>query len=182
MIYKWNDNVKEIVETQPYELFTDVPFRPTFPRGFLWDSGFHNLIISRWDRRLSLEIIKSWISRIDENGWIAREQIPGEEARSKVPTEYRVQNPRYANPPALLLALLSISESLNPKEDTLDMETLKLLFPGFKKNLEWYLKTQIGKLHPQGKSLLSTKHVSEEQMAFFRWRGRSKHHTLTSGT
>ena len=33
---------------------------------------------------LSLEILKSWIDLIDEDGWVAREQILGEEARSKV--------------------------------------------------------------------------------------------------
>jgi mannosyl-oligosaccharide glucosidase len=33
---------------------------------------------------ISLEIIKSWVSLIDENGWVAREQILGAEARSKV--------------------------------------------------------------------------------------------------
>jgi hypothetical protein len=33
---------------------------------------------------LSLEILKNWIDLIDEDGWVAREQILGEEARSKV--------------------------------------------------------------------------------------------------
>jgi mannosyl-oligosaccharide glucosidase len=33
---------------------------------------------------ISLDIIKSWVSQIDENGWVAREQILGAEARSKV--------------------------------------------------------------------------------------------------
>ena len=33
---------------------------------------------------LSLEILKDWVNLIDEEGWVAREQILGEEARSKV--------------------------------------------------------------------------------------------------
>ena len=32
----------------------------------------------------SLDILKSWVDLIDEDGWVAREQILGEEARSKV--------------------------------------------------------------------------------------------------
>ena len=32
----------------------------------------------------SLEILKSWIDLIDDDGWVGREQILGEEARSKV--------------------------------------------------------------------------------------------------
>jgi mannosyl-oligosaccharide glucosidase len=69
---------------------------------FLRDEGFHLLHIGAWDNDfrcsvpyacneiyddflpLSLEILKSWIDLIDEDGWVAREQILGEEARSKV--------------------------------------------------------------------------------------------------
>jgi hypothetical protein len=32
----------------------------------------------------SLAILKDWIDLIDDDGWVAREQILGEEARSKV--------------------------------------------------------------------------------------------------
>lgn len=35
-------------------------------------------------RYISLEILKDWINLIDDDGWVAREQILGEEARSKV--------------------------------------------------------------------------------------------------
>lgn len=52
-----------------------------------------------------LEIVKSWFSLVDEDGWIAREQILGDEARSKVPAEFQVQYPHHANPPTLFIAI-----------------------------------------------------------------------------
>src|SRR5690554_3314401 len=76
-----------IKEEGPYELFSSIPSRPFFPRGFYWDEGFHLLSISEWDMDLTLNIVKSWFNLVDGDGWIAREQILGAEARSKVPEE-----------------------------------------------------------------------------------------------
>jgi mannosyl-oligosaccharide glucosidase len=71
-------------ETGEMELLTATPSRSFFPRGFYWDEGFHLQIVGELDNDLSLEILKSWIDLIDEDGWVGREQILGEEARSKV--------------------------------------------------------------------------------------------------
>lgn len=97
----------------PYELFTTTPSRSFFPRGFYWDEGFHQLLVADWDIDLSIESLKSWLNRMDEDGWIAREQILGEEARAKVPEEFQTQFPHHANPPTLFLL---IEEYLNKLE------------------------------------------------------------------
>ncbi|KAK9248300.1 glycoside hydrolase [Lipomyces tetrasporus] len=101
-----------VVETQPFELFSAVPSRPFFPRGFYWDEGFHLVPIIKWDPDLALDIMKSWFNLVDDEGWIAREQILGQEARSKVPSEFQTQYPTYANPPTLVLALAAFVDAV----------------------------------------------------------------------
>jgi mannosyl-oligosaccharide glucosidase len=61
----------------------------------------------------SLEILKDWVDLIDDDGWVAREQILGEEARSKVPEQFRTQVPNFANPPTLTMAVTAFIKRLN---------------------------------------------------------------------
>jgi len=49
---------------------------------------------------------------IDRDGWIGREQILGEEARSKVPSEFQTQYSNHANPPTLTMAVTSYLKRL----------------------------------------------------------------------
>lgn len=170
-----SDGNMVVERTSEGSLFTDVPARANFPRGFYWDSGFHNILIGKWDQKLSLEILSNWIDKIDENGWIGREQILGDEARSKVPREYITQNPKYSNPPAPLLPIEMLASALKDfNGDKVELKEikgkLKNMYPKLVSHFNWFLKTQRA-------SLLG----SSEDEFLFRWRGRSDHHTLTSG-
>ncbi|TPX40080.1 mannosyl-oligosaccharide glucosidase [Synchytrium endobioticum] len=185
----------------PVELFTATPSRPFFPRGFLWDEGFHLQLIGKWDNELSLDIIESWANRIENNGWVAREQILGDEARSKVPSEFVTQYPHHANPPTLILPVWEFVERLmhesgkvsigapnggimasnDPSyltrrhllDQDLAMNYLKRIYPKFKLQYEWFRKTQWGEIEGYGRTSRSNE--------AYRWRGRKGVHTLTSG-
>lgn len=93
------------VEYFPASLFTATPSRSKFPRGFLWDEGFHVLLIGRWDVELALQSLGHWLDLLNAEGWIPREQILGWEARAVVPKEFIVQSTSVANPPTLILAI-----------------------------------------------------------------------------
>ncbi|PCD41728.1 hypothetical protein AU210_004272 [Fusarium oxysporum f. sp. radicis-cucumerinum] len=198
----WEEAAQAKARTQPelegpYELFTSVPSRPFFPRGFLWDEGFHLIPIADWDIDLTLEIVKSWYNTMDEDGWIAREQILGHEARSKVPPEFQVQFPHYANPPTLFLIIEGFMERLRASNGTkseakerilgadplqtahldnieLGENYLRKLYPLLRQQYDWFRKTQRGDIKNYDREAYSTKEA-------YRWRGRTETHILTSG-
>ena len=169
-------------EQGPHQLFSSVPSRPFFPRGFLWDEGFHLQVILEWDMDLALDIVLSWFDLMDENGWIAREQILGHEAKSKVPSEFQTQHQHYANPPTLFLVVQAFHARLtkqshysgNPSRylDNPDIGKafLRNIFSKMKKHYEWFCRTQAGDTTDYG-----------EFDQGYRWRGRTAQHILTSG-
>ena len=137
----------------PIQLLAVAPSRSVFPRGFLWDEGFQQLLISRWDPKLSMAIIKSWFSLMNENGWIPREVILGDEAKSRVPNEFLVQHSSNANPPSLLFSI----ESLIDRKQ-FDRDWLKEIYPRLSRWYQWFNTTQTG----------------PSKFPFtFRWRGRN---------
>ena len=178
----------------PFELFSSIPSRPFFPRGFYWDEGFHLLPIAEWDMDLTLDIVRSWFKLMDDDGWIGREQILGDEARSKVPPEFQVQYPHYANPPTLFLVLdtlidkikaesAKISDSSDPYDNVRNaqlrnpdetIEYLKDFYTLLKRHYFWFRKTQWGDIKSYDREASSTKEA-------YRWRGRTPAHILTSG-
>jgi len=58
MVYE--DSV--VVKQEPISLFTGIPDRPDHGRGFMWDEGFHQHLISVWNMELTEEILASWFA------------------------------------------------------------------------------------------------------------------------
>ncbi|EXJ91346.1 mannosyl-oligosaccharide glucosidase [Capronia coronata CBS 617.96] len=168
----------QVEKDGPAELFSCVPSRPFFPRGFLWDEGFHLVPIAEWDLDVTIDIVKSWFNLMDEDGWIAREQILGPEARSKVPQEFQVQYPHYANPPTLFLIIDILMDKLSATTSGADKERieseLRSLYPLLKRQYYWFRRTQFGDIKSYDRKAFSTKEA-------YRWRGRTPRHILPSG-
>lgn len=169
----------EVSKDPPAQLFTSVPSRPFFPRGFLWDEGFHLIPIVEWDLELTMDIVHSWFNLMDSEGWIAREQILGPEARSKVPAEFQVQYPHYANPPTLFMIVETLVDKVNSgklsSSQTDKVKThLSSIYPLLKRQYTWFRRTQYGDIKSYDRSAFSTREA-------YRWRGRSPQHILTSG-
>ncbi|GJD08633.1 Mannosyl-oligosaccharide glucosidase GCS1 [Galdieria sulphuraria] len=96
-------------------LLTATPSRHSFARGFLWDEGFHQLLIASWDPLLSFECLSYWFSSCASTGWIPREQALGDEIRNLFPShvkQFIMQDPNIANPPTLLLPLRRLAKEL----------------------------------------------------------------------
>lgn len=134
----------------PAALFTAVPSRSFFPRGFLWDEGFHQLIIWRWDIMISMDIVGHWLDLINIDGWIPREQILGAEALSKVPEEFVLQHPSNGNPPTLFLLLRDLIsntrlKSFSAKENDEIITFLDRAYVRLGAWFEWFNTTQLGK-------------------------------------
>ncbi|KAK6464508.1 glycoside hydrolase [Scheffersomyces coipomensis] len=184
----------------PFELFSFVPSRAFFPRGFYWDEGFHLLPILNFDSDLALEVIKSWFNRMDDDGWIAREQMLGPEQLSRVPDRFQVQTPD-VSPPTLMLTFTYLLDKIrdaamlgiNTPEDVDDSELLtsknlgslvlsnhellidytKEIYPKLQKHYEYFRKTQRGLFEEfEGRG-------SDGEV--YRWKSRTIRHVLSSG-
>ncbi|KAH7670313.1 Mannosyl-oligosaccharide glucosidase protein [Dioscorea alata] len=143
-------NGDKFISYWPAALYTAVPSRSYFPRGFLWDEGFHQLLVGRWDISICMDIIGHWLDLINVNGWIPREQILGAEALSKVPEEFVAQHPSNGNPPMLFLALRDLANGLkenkfSAKEANEVSAFLDRAYIRLGKWFQWFNTTQSGK-------------------------------------
>ncbi|TKR76002.1 hypothetical protein L596_017213 [Steinernema carpocapsae] len=145
---------EKLLKYGPHSLLSGVPSRPFFPRGFLWDEGFHNLLIRKFDQNLSFEIIASWLDTMNIDGWIPREMILGSEAELRVPAEFVVQRDSVANPPMFFYLM---NNFLDDADFVKAHETsIKRLYPRLKVWYKWLRTTQSG-----------------SKPGAFRWRGRN---------
>lgn len=160
----------EVVRGPVRELFTGTPSRTFFPRGFYWDEGLNALALMHYDTDLVLQIINSWFATMDEDGWIEREQILGDEARARVPEEFRVQKPEEANPPTLVMALAHLGQV---KNDPKLVQLLAELYPRLQRHFDWLRRTQEGEIVEFDRNLPNNE--------VYRWRARTEKHILASG-
>lgn len=170
----------------PRELFSMVSSRSVFPRGCLWGEGFHLLVVIQWDLDLAMDIVESWLGLMDGDGWIAREQVLGSEARSIVPPQSRVQYPQHANPPTLFLVVSKFVQIFSGnktyaghssrylKQPQLATDFLRSIYPLLQRHYTWFRKTQTGDLQ----TYTRPNHTEGET---YRWRGRIPGHTAASG-
>ncbi|ORZ41208.1 glycoside hydrolase [Catenaria anguillulae PL171] len=192
-------------DTLPMSLFTGTPSRSFFPRGFLWDEGFHQLVVGAWDHELSKEVLASWFAegvQDKQTGWIAREQILGEEARSRVPEEFQVQSPHIANPPTLGLAVMALAQQYQKMQKATEDGKGMFSDPGAEQQMvgEWsqglippgasndIIRSFLASLQLHYNWLHSTQHGIPDDFGrsipnpyVYRWRGRTEHHNFASG-
>ncbi|KAI5705959.1 hypothetical protein M8J75_003508 [Diaphorina citri] len=150
-------------EPVPYwkaPLYSAVPSRSFFPRGFLWDEGFHGLLISAWDLDIELDIMNHWFDLMNVEAWIPREQILGVEALAKVPEEFVTQINTNANPPTFFLTLKFMLKNLSERfsEEEERLSNLKRLYPRLTAWFNWFNTSQVGPVPGS-----------------YRWRGRDAH-------
>lgn len=174
---------------EPRDLYTATPCRPFFPRGFLWDEGFHQIVVYPWDYEISLDVVRHWFNLMESNGWIPREQILGDEARSRVPDEFQLQDPSIANPPTFFFLIQQMLNDLghqkkhNSNSEHDEREGFGEIDPSFQDTKRHHVRVFLVNLYPRVKQYYDWLLASQRGVApnSFRWRGRHGNHTLSSG-
>jgi mannosyl-oligosaccharide glucosidase len=126
---------------EPAGLLTGTPSRSNFPRGFLWDEGFHLMLTCQWSRFLCMDILSHWFNSMKPNGWIPREQIRGPEAESVAPEMYIAQDPSIANPPSMMFPMKYLVYYANNGE-TRAAQFLRKFYPRWRLWYSWFFESQ----------------------------------------
>jgi len=143
--YYYGDvRIKGQTKEQPkLSLYTASPSKTEFPRGFLWDEGFHSLIYCKFNAEICIDVLRHWMNTQLDNGWIPREQLRGSEAVSNGHPDYIDQVPDEANPPTLIFMVLSLIEY--KERDELPKGAYELLidlYPKLRRWFDWFYTTQ----------------------------------------
>ncbi|CAK5089431.1 unnamed protein product [Meloidogyne enterolobii] len=126
----------------PLSLMSAVPSRTGFPRGFIWDEGFHNMLIHKFDPLLTVQIIGSYLDMMNIDGWMPREIAIGSEAEARIPGTFLVQEDWVANPPMffyLMRDFISDKELFHRYGPE-----LKRMYPRMKQLYLWLRNSQAG--------------------------------------
>jgi len=134
---------------------------------------------------------------MDDSGWMEREQILGDEARSKVPSQFQPQHPMHANPPTLLFPITKMADKILvhqksvakfeglPNAETILPSTFTttldsdLITEAEVEKYSRFLTAAFGRLEYNFLWYLKTQNGATPST--FRWRGRTENHSLTSG-
>uniref|UniRef100_A0A915DRG4 Mannosyl-oligosaccharide glucosidase n=1 Tax=Ditylenchus dipsaci TaxID=166011 RepID=A0A915DRG4_9BILA len=152
-------------EYGPLSIISAVPSRSWFPRAFLWDEGFHQLIVKQIDPELSMEIIGAWLDTMDEHGWIPREQALDTEALSYIPKDFTFES-NVANPPMFIYLIGKFMD--DPEAGTKFGNRLRQLYPRLKQLYLWLRTTQsgpgIGKMRWRGRNSTTKRELNPETL------------------
>lgn len=159
-------------------LLTGSPSRSFFARGFLWDEGFHNILISQMNYNVTIDIIDSWLSTMSSTGYMAREQIRGVEQEAQVDPKFHTQDKMMANPPTFIFPInniINFYKYYNEEKDLRNVHNfLKKVYDKFASWYEWY------EFYQKGTSSSSNK-MESSNSKYYAWQGRNSEHNLASG-
>ncbi|EAS06289.1 mannosyl-oligosaccharide glucosidase (macronuclear) [Tetrahymena thermophila SB210] len=145
-------------------LFSTTPSRLGFPRPFLWDDGFHQMLSCQWDLDFCKQDIEKWFNTISSSGWIPREQPRGPEDRSYIPGLY--EDNKDGNPPSFLFNLLYIQKQEGQEE------YIQKLIPKIELWFGWWMNIQ---------SVQQDTNSTSSDLLLFKWWGPKETYNLGSG-
>jgi mannosyl-oligosaccharide glucosidase len=152
-----------IILSPNYELLTIGPDKTSHSRGFMWDEGFQQRVLSLWNLETSLKIVSNWFKNIDQKtGWLSREQSLDNESRSRAPPSSWASIPDVSNPPSLFLFINHLLDRKNDKKLVKDF--LIEIIENLEKNAQWYIKNQQSNIQ-----------------YIFSWKGKTDDFCLPSG-